>query len=508
MNLASILESAARELPGRRALIDKDGQSISYGELNKLANRIGHGLKSLGVKRGDKVGLMLSNSIEWVAIWFGLTKIGAVLVPIGAFYKANEVEYILDKAEINTLFIEDNFLNVIKDSHNLLYLKNIVVIGEAEKGTTSLNDLIKGMDEHLSLVDMLPDELCAIWYTSGTTSFPKGVMLSHRAFAEHSAITPEVLQTNASDIMLSAVPCSSIVSKVTITGMMVSRTPTILLPRFSAELILETMQSQKATVFYGVPTMILYFIDEYEKNQSEYNLDSLRLIVSSAAPQAEKDVQRVKQLLPQVTFCRFYGATETTGGGPEVHVGDVRVFGHRPDSVGRPIRGTEVKLVDENGLEVLEGEQGELIWRGPGLMQGYWKEPELTEQVIKNGFYHSGDLAKKDEMGMFYITGRIKDTIICGGFNIYPGEVETILKEHPAVFDCAVVGVPDDLRFEIPVAWVVLKDGVNGSEKELIDFCRERMAHYKAPRQVYFIEAIPRSAIGKVNKKELLKAVT
>ncbi len=504
MNLASILESAANEVPSSPALLYNSGESISYHDLHALSNKIGNGLKSLGVKRGDKVGIMLGNSMEWVAIWFGLTKIGAVLVPIGTFYKGDEVEFILNKAEVHTLFIENDYLNTIKEPESLVHLKHIIVVGTASKEHKSLNNLITNENDNLTIENMDLDDLCAIWYTSGTTSFPKGVMLSHRGFAEHSAITPEVLQTNANDIMLSAVPCSSIVSKVTITGMMVSRTPTVLLPRFSAELVLDSIQTYKATVYYGVPTMILYLLDTYEKNKAKYNLDSLWLIVSSAAPQAEKDVQRLQKLLPKVVFCRFYGATETIGGGPEVHVNDVRVFGHQPDSVGKPIRGTEVKLVDENGLEVTGKEQGELIWRGPGMMKGYWKEPELTANTIKDGFYYSGDLAKRDDMGMFYITGRIKDTINCAGFKIYPKEVEGILKEHPAVFDCAVAGVPDDIKNEIPKAWIVLEKGQEASEKELIELCRSKIAHYKAPRQIYFVESIPRSAIGKVDKKALL----
>lgn len=504
MNLAHILESAAKDVPDSAALFYNEGKSISYHALNILSNKVGNGLKALGVKRGNKVGIMLGNSMEWVAIWMGLTKIGAVLVPIGTFYKENEVDFILNSAEVHTLFIDKECLNIINPKPHT-NLKHIIVVGETISGKKSFHDLVAEMDDVLELEDMDPDDLCAIWYTSGTTSFPKGVMLTHHGFAEHSAITPEVLQTNSTDIMLSAVPCSSIVSKVTITGMMVSRTPTVLLPRFSAELVLESIQFYKATAFYGVPTMILYFLDAYEKNQEKYNLDSLWLIISSAAPQAEKDVQRIQELLPKVTFCRFYGATETIGGGPEVHVNDVRVFGHQPDSVGKPIRGTEVKIVDENGQEVAGTEQGELIWRGPGMMKGYWNEPELTAKTIRDGFYHSGDLAKKDEMGMYYITGRIKDTINCAGFKIYPKEVENILKEHPAVFDCAVAGVPDDIKNEIPKAWIVLEKGQGVSEKELIDLCRSKIAHYKAPRQIFFVEKIPRSAIGKVDKKALLK---
>jgi len=168
------------------------------------------------------------------------------------------------------------------------------------------------------------------------------------------------------------------------------------------------------------------------------------------------------------------------------------------------VRGSEIKIVDEQGNEVPAGEQGELIWRGTGMMKGYWKEPELTKKVLKNGYYYTGDLAKKDELGMVYITGRIDDVINCAGFKIFPKEVEEVLKSHPAVFDCAVVGVPDDVKGSIPKAWIVLKKGQHVSEKELIDLCRSQMAHYKAPREVVFLDEIPRSAIGKVDKKKLV----
>jgi len=185
------------------------------------------------------------------------------------------------------------------------------------------------------------------------------------------------------------------------------------------------------------------------------------------------------------------------------HISDYRLFGYQPDSVGRAVRGSDIKIIDEEGNEVSVGEQGELIWRGTGLMKGYLKEPELTEKVIKNGYYHTGDLAKRDELGMYYITGRIDDVINCAGFKIFPKEVEGVLKEHASVFDCAVVGVADDVKGQIPKAWVVLRKDYQVTEKELIDFCRSQIANYKAPRDIVFIDEIPRSAIGKVDKKKL-----
>ena len=505
MNAASILEIAAQELPKGRALIYNDGESISYEELNYFANRIGNGLKSLGVGRGDKVAIMLNNSMEWVAIWFGLTKIGAVLVPIGAFYKSEELGYILKHAEVNTVFIEGQLSNLLKEVSSP-FLKNIIIVGEKEeeqKDLISFKQLTQGRDSELETIDTKPEELFAIWYTSGTTRFPKGVMMDHYGFGSHTAIVPESIMSTPNDIMLSGVPCSSIVSKVTIFGMVASKTPTVMLPRFSAEKALELMQSQKVTIFYGVPTMVLYAINELEKDTSSFNLDSLRLIIASAAPQAEKDVERLMELLPNVAYLRFYGATETTGGMANTHISDYRLFGYQPDSVGRAVRGSDIKIIDEEGNEVSVGEQGELIWRGTGLMKGYLKEPELTEKVIKNGYYHTGDLAKRDELGMYYITGRIDDVINCAGFKIFPKEVEGVLKEHASVFDCAVVGVADDVKGQIPKAWVVLRKDYQVTEKELIDFCRSQIANYKAPRDIVFIDEIPRSAIGKVDKKKL-----
>jgi long-chain acyl-CoA synthetase len=507
-NIASILELAARDLPDSRALIYNDGDFFSYKELNQLANKISNGLESLGVRRGDKVAIMLNNIPEWVAIWFGLTKIGGVLVPIGAFYKGEEVGYILQHAEVNTLFIESQITNVLQGVSSP-YLKNVVVVGDIagndkEKGYLQFDRFIEAMDDQYIAVDVEPDDPCAIWYTSGTTRLPKGVLMSHFGFGSHTALVPEQIFSSPADIMLSGVPCSSIVSKVTIFGMVASRTPFVMLPRFSAKKALELIQSQKVTIFYGVPTMVLYLIDELEKNPASYNLDSLRLIIASAAPQAEKDLQRLKKLLPHVVYLRFYGATETIGGMANTHLSDYYMYGYLPYSVGRAVRGSEIKIVDEQGNEVPAGEQGELIWRGTGMMKGYWKEPELTKKVLKNGYYYTGDLAKKDELGMVYITGRIDDVINCAGFKIFPKEVEEVLKSHPAVFDCAVVGVPDDVKGSIPKAWIVLKKGQHVSEKELIDLCRSQMAHYKAPREVVFLDEIPRSAIGKVDKKKLV----
>jgi long-chain acyl-CoA synthetase len=507
--LHEILRKTARENPEKTAIAYRD-KEIAYAELDTLSDQFASALVSLSVKKGDRVALFLPNIPQFVIAYFGVLKAGAVVTAISPLYREREVDYQLNDSGAETIITLDSLYPIVEKVWGKTPLKRAVITSlEAFASETgektnvhSFQQLLK--DSAGSNVEINSNEnVAALQYTGGTTGTAKGAMLTHTNLVTNAlAFAAWIKGDIAKETFLTALPLFHIYGMTTSMNVPVSlAAKMVMLPRFETTAALEAIHAHKVTVFCGVPTMYAALLAN--PNLGKFDLTSIRVCISGASP-LPSQVQRKFMEVTGGLLAEGYGLTEAS---PVTHCSpvDKTMRTVRVGSIGLPLPDTDACIFDlETGEKPLNpGETGELAVKGPQVMKGYWKNPEETALVLRGGWLLTGDIAKMDEDGYFYITDRKKDLIKYKDYSVYPKEIEDLLYEHPAVRLCAVVGKPDPAAGEIPKAYIVLKENAQATAEEIMRFVEEKVASYKRIREVEFRQELPISSAGKVLKRLL-----
>jgi len=492
MNITQHVERGHHLFPDKPALIF-EGKSFTYADLDLMANRVANGLRELGIHRSDRVALFLPNIPEFIISYLGILKIGAIAVSLNAMLKSAEVNFILNDCGAKALVTTEELAKNVPQA-DLPELKHILIAeGTASKGTL-LTELMASASPDTRAVEMDRYAPAALVYTSGTTGSPKGATLSHGNLISNSYSQQHCCGMRSEDRLLLYLPLFHCFGQNAVLNAGLNACATIVLHRnFDLTQILKSIATEQVTMFFGVPTVFLVLLN---MNTPDDQLKSVRYYFSAAAPLPNEVAQKWYEKYGLVIH-QGYGLTETSPCASYNHD-----YIYKPGSVGTPIENVEMKIFN-NGKEVPPGELGEIVIRGPNVMLGYWNRPFETAEVLKNGWFYSGDIGQIDEDGFFYIVDRSKDMINVAGFKVYPTEVENVIYQHPAVAEVAVYGVPDLEKSEIVKANIVLKPGQNVTEKQIIAFCSERMATYKIPKAVKFVDSLPKNPTGKVLKRVL-----
>ena len=527
--LGGMLEKWASKTPNSDFVVYPDrGLRFSYGDFNRRVDKLAKGLIQIGVKPGDKVGIWANNVPDWVTFMFATAKMGGVLVTINTNYKLSELEFLVKDADLSTLCIIDSYrdsdyvcminelipeLRTCERGHlnsaKFPLLKNLIFIGpEKHRGMYNTPELLllgdniadKVLTEISSKVNC--HDVVNMQYTSGTTGFPKGVMLSHHNILNNGYFVGQNMHFTNLDRVMTPVPLFHCFGCVLSLCAVVSHGAAVVLTEdFDPLRVLAGVEKEKCTAIYGVPTM---FISELNHPMfSMFDLSSLRTGIMAGSLCPVEIMKEVMTKMHAKDIIIVYGLTESSPGMTTTRVFDSPEV--RATTVGTNLPGVEIKIVNpDTGLECGVEEQGEICCRGFNIMKGYYNNPEATAKAIdKDGWLHSGDLAIKTEDGFFRITGRIKDMIIRGGENVYPREIENFIYKIPQVEVVEVVGIPDERYGEVVGAFIKLKDGKVLSQEEVQEFCRGQIARYKIPKHVFFVEDYPKTASGKVQKYKL-----
>ena len=525
--LSDLLKNTAKDYPENVAIVYFD-KEMTYRELNYASDKFATALIDIGVKKGDKVALFLPNIPQFVIAYYGVLRIGAIETAISPLYKEREVEHQLNDSEAETIIVLDALYPVLEKIMDKTKVKRVIVTSLKEympSAKAFLGSLLKKIPTHkverkpstyflqelLSKYDANPptigidakEDLAGLQYTGGTTGISKGAMLTHLNFVSNAVTCDEWLRgTKGKETFLTVLPLFHIYGMTTgmnapiyLAGKMV------MLPRFDPTSTFRAIQKHKVTIFCGAPTM--YSMLLAHPDLKKYNLTSIHFCISGSAP-LPPEIQNKWMEVTGGVLVEGYGLTESS---PVTHCNplDKSLKTVKVGSIGLPWPDTDAKIMDidtgENELGV--DEDGELVVKGPQVMKGYWKMPEETATVLRNGWLYTGDVAKMDANGYFYITDRKKDLIKYKDYSVYPREIEDLLYEHPAVKLCAVVGKPDPTVGEIPKAFVVLKEGAKATEAEITKFVKEQVAPYKAIREVEFRKELPISSVGKVLRRVL-----
>ncbi len=502
-NLAVMLRESARGRPDKPAVI-LDQVSLTYAQLEAASNQVGRSLREAGLRPGDRVCLMLPNVPQFVMAYFGVLKAGGVVVPMNVLLKAPEIAFFLNDSEARHLIVWDDFASeALKGTAGMggvtVHVARRPGGGDLPEGTRDFAELLQGVPR-LDMAQTSADDTAVLLYTSGTTGRPKGAELSHfNLFMCCEVSSTRLIALRDDDVTLAVLPLfhSFGQSNVMNTTIYAGGTMT-LVPRFDAGKVLEVMQRDRVTFFLGVPTM--YFALLHHPDAGRYDISSLRVCISGGAS-LPGEVLRAFEERYGVTILEGYGLSETS---PTASFNRSQAE-RKVLSVGKPVWGVEMRIVDEQDRELPPGPDnvGEIVIAGHNVMKGYFKQPEATAEVMRGGWFHSGDMGYVDEDGFFFIVDRKKELIIRGGFNVYPREVEEVLYAHPAVAAAAVIGVPDERLGEEVKAIVQLKPGQTATPAELIAYCKDRVAAYKYPRTLEFIDQLPIGPTGKILKREL-----
>lgn len=502
---SEMLWESAQRFPEKIAVIYQ-GQKISFRELDGLVNSFANALANLGVKKGDRVALYMTNRPEYLISVYGVARLGAVFTPMNPTYKEEEVAHQLQDADVSVVVVQDSLYARVKSvRRQVKSLKSVIIVGQrSENGDPLFLDLIRqSSPKHPPQVQLSWNgDLVALPYSSGTTGLPKGVMLTHQNLVANAIQFISSGRITERDTLLLFLPFYHIYGIMLINGALYSGATQVIMEAFDLDLSLSLAQKHQATLYYAVPPILIQM--DGHPNLSAYDVSHLRYIMVGAAPMAPDVAQRVQEKLG-VRVLQGYGLTEAS---PVTHLNPVDQGKVKLDSVGLGVSNQEQKIVDlETGERELEvGEVGELAVKGPHVMQGYWKSQEETARVLRDGWLSTGDIARMDAEGYIYIVDRKKEMIKYKGFSVAPAEVEAVLFQHEAVADCAVIGKPDVEAGEIPKALVLLRSGQEISPDDLMEFVGSRIAGYKRVREVAFVTSIPKTASGKILRRVLLEA--
>ncbi len=504
VTIGSCLSSNLESSPDREALIFR-GQRYTYRQLGEQVDRVAGALLELGIRKGDKVAVDLPNWPEFVFCYLAALRIGAVVVLVNPRYRAVEISHILGDSDAVAIILpvefEDfHYVPMIRGLRGALpQMRHVIAVGQREDSSDDvlyLHDLMARNSQPVPEADINPEEdLAYLMYTSGTTGKPKGAMITHSSFVRTTLTASAPFRTSSDDVFLVLVPVTHIIGLFCLSTAFFSHAKAILVDVFKAEPVAELIEREKVTVQYAVPTVFMLELAHADR----YNITSLRTgLIAGASVPAEllrRLVAMKIQVHPQ------YGMTETAGGLTTTSDEDDPV--DRTETVGRALPGIEIKLVDGEHRPVAEGQVGEIAVKSPGLMKGYYKQPEATAAAIDaEGWFYTGDLGSRDDRGYIRIVGRKKNMIIRGGYNIYPREIEDLLYTCPGILEVVVVGVPDRVLGEKTCA-CVSKQSTALTEAQIKDFCRGKVADYKVPDYVCFLESFPRTATGKVSMVDL-----
>jgi long-chain acyl-CoA synthetase len=503
-----------------QALIYEDAEEVrkyTNIEIAREATQLAAGLRASGVEKGDRVMVMMLNCPEVIISYQAIARAGAVIIPVLPLLKGPEVRYIAENSAAKAVITSAILLPLLRHAlADVPTMKHIISTGiEGEERDESrpytihaYQDVVTGEAayadrylEELEGVSLSPDDTAVILYTSGTTGHPKGVVLTHRnvvsnAVAGRGSSTSEERASAGSEAQLAILPLAHAYGLTASNIGYLTGTKVVMHPRFDTVAVLSAIERHRISAFAGVPAMFVALL--YTPDADKYDTSSLQYCASGSAPLPLAILEGFERKFG-CQILEGYGLSEAT----TVLTAHSQDMQRKPGSVGKPIAGVELLIVDENGKPVPTGEVGEIIARGPNIMKGYYNLPQETQAALRNGWLHTGDMGRFDEDGYVYIVERKKDLIIRGGFNIYPRDVEEVLNRHPAVIESAVIGIPSERMGEEVKAFVVTRSDVDA--ETLKAYCRESLANYKTPAEIEFVNALPRNAVGKIDKKELRK---
>ncbi len=511
MNLAVLLEESARKYPKKDAFIFMD-KHLTFEQINGAANQIANGLNTLGIHKGDRVALSCLNLPYFPMVYFGILKAGAIVVPLSVLLKHDEIEYHLQNSGAKAYFCFEGTKELpmakegfegfqkVKECEHFFVITPQMTDPSPFEGVKTLGILMANRSPIYSTMPTDADDTALIIYTSGTTGKPKGAELSNSNLLLNAMLSVKILSLEKEDTQLVVLPLFHIFAMtVLMNAGLYSGATSVLLPRFDGAQVLSLMEKHQVSIFAGVPTMYWGLLNCDDSHVDLKNIASnLKTCVSGGAALPVNVLENFEAKF-KVPIFEGYGMSE----GSPVVTFNQREFGKKPGSVGVPVWGVEVKIVDGDGKELPVGEKGELIYRGHNVMKGYYNNPKATAETIKDGWLYSGDVAIKDEDGFFFIVDRTKEMIIRKGLNVYPREIEEVMMKHDAVSMVAVIGIPDEESGEEIKACVVINKGFEISKEELKAWTKEHVASYKYPRIIQFMEALPMSATGKILKKKL-----
>ena len=480
-------------------------REITWNVFNEKANRFANLLLGRGIKKGDKVGILLMNCLEWLPIYFGVLKTGAIAVPLNFRYAADEIEYCVNLAEINVLVFGPEFVGRVQDIYeNISNNRIFLYVGDGCPDYAESYDKLTANCSSISPdIKLTDDDYGAIYFSSGTTGFPKAILHKHRSLMHSCKVEQAHHGQTKDDIFLCIPPLYHTGAKMHWFGSFLVGAKSVLLKGTKPKAILDAVSNEKCSIVWLlVPWAqdILDAIDSGEVKLEDYDLSAWRLMHIGAQPVPPSLIARWKKVFPNHEYDTNYGLSESIGPGA-VHLGVENI--HKVGAIGKAGYGWQTKIVDENGADVKQGEVGELCLKGPGVMECYYNDPKSTAEVLKDGWLFTGDMAMEDEDGFIFLVDRKKDVVISGGENIYPVQIENFLRANPKIKDVAVIGVPDSRLGEATLAVIELKDGEESNEDEINAFCH-RLPRYKRPKHIVFSD-IPRNPTGKIEKPKLRK---
>jgi long-chain acyl-CoA synthetase len=490
MNLAQILIDSAQSEPDHVA-VKLDDAELTYRQLEGATAHLAGLLAEHGFSRGDRVGIMLPNVPHFPVCYYGVLRAGGVVVPMNVLLKKREVAFYLEDPGAKLLFAWEGFAEDAQAGADAAGAECILV--EAD----GFVELVGAAEAITEVADTADDDTAVILYTSGTTGQPKGAELTHANLTRNAEASRGLFDLGSDAVVLGALPLFHSFGQTCGMNATLGGGGTLtLIPRFDPGKALEILQRDQVNIFQGVPTMYGAILHHPEHEQ--YDVSALRVCASGGSAMPVELMRGFEDAFG-CKVLEGYGLSESS---------PVASFNHpdrerKPGSIGTPIKGVEMQVVDDDGHEVDQGEVGEIVIRGHNVMKGYWNRAEETEETIRDGWLHTGDMGRVDEDGYFFIVDRKKDLIIRGGYNVYPREVEEVLYEHPAVREAAVVGIPHDEYGEEIGAAVALKDGEEVGDGELRDFVKEQVAAYKYPRRIWFVDELPKGPTGKILKREI-----
>jgi long-chain acyl-CoA synthetase len=488
-NLAqNLIDTAAEE--GPHPALRMDDAHLTYAEFRDAALRVAASLQSRGVEPGDRVGMVLPNVLSFPVVFYGALLAGAAVVPMNPLLKAREVEYYLRDSGARIVIATESSDGPAAEAAGVVGIESVTV-------GAALPEELMAPEGLAGPVDRADGDTAVILYTSGTTGQPKGAELTHANLAGNCRTTAEtLLESSGDDVVMGCLPLFHVFGLTCGLDAAVLRGSTLtLIPRFDGSKALSVIQRDKVTIFEGVPTM---FAAMLHSPDSTHDVSSLRLCVSGGSAMPVEIMRAFEEKFGCIIL-EGYGLSETS---------PVASFNHphaerKPGSIGTPIRGVEMRLLDDEGNDVAAAEVGEIAIRGENVMKGYWGRPEETAKAIPDGWFRSGDLARQDEEGYFFIVDRKKEMIIRGGYNVYPREIEEALYEHPAVAEAACIGISHPELGEEVAAAVALKPGASAEPEELQAFVKERVAAYKYPRHLWLVDALPKGPTGKILRRSV-----
>jgi acyl-CoA synthetase (AMP-forming)/AMP-acid ligase II len=512
MHVAEFLSVTAAIVPEREAIVF-EGQRFTFAELQERVNRLASALAALGVGRGDRVATMQVNCNALVEALFATAKLDGVFVPLNFRAKGDELTYMVGQAEPKVLLVGQRYYELVSSLRpHLKGVEHCIALEGPYQGWPLYSALLEGAEPQEIFPQGQDEDVVVLMFTAGTTGAPKGVMLTHQSFSSYVLNNVDPADPEVVEKTLLTVPLYHIAGLQAVLAAVYGGRTLVVQRQFEPVEWMALVQGERVERAMVVPTMLKQVLDH--PLFSSYDLSSLRVITYGAAPMPLEVLKRALRAFPHARFINAFGQTETAATitmlAPEDHVippglppeEEERRL-KRLTSIGKPLPDVEVRIVDEQGNEVPPGVVGEIVARGPRLMKGYWKQEEATRQTIRGGWLYTGDLGYRDEEGYIYLAGRAKDFIKRGGEMVSPEEVEQCLMAHPAVDEAAVIGVPDEEWGERVRAIVVLKQGARATEEELIEHCRQRLASFKKPESVVFVEELPRNPLGKVLKRVL-----